>query len=75
VTSPVELGISHQQLINILGDPDVFSHTSKKDPHSKILKYDDLEFHFGAGYGDELWMIFSDNTVDGEVKVCIRQKE
>ena len=57
--SPIELGMSQDDVISIFGKPDDTS-TAVKNERPLIFKYQDIEFHFDERYGHTLFLIYSD---------------
>ena len=67
---PVRLGMSREELIVVLGEPDDTGAASRRRRTPAILVYGSLEFHFGTSVGDGLVCIYEDDP-SGTVKTCI----
>jgi hypothetical protein len=66
--SPARIGMSREEVLTAFGEPSRTS--SKKKGKPLILKYGDLEFHFGDLDGDRLLRIYSDDE-NGSIRLCI----
>lgn len=67
---PLRLGMSRDELRDVLGDPHETGGTSRKHKRPLIWWYAGIEFHFGHPPEDGLRLIYSDNE-DGVVQLCI----
>lgn len=63
--SPLEFGMSQDEIINIFGKPDFVS-TMRRRGKPLILKCHNIEFHFGV-QTHGLHLIYSDD----EIELCI----
>ncbi|MCO6044427.1 hypothetical protein NG895_10970 [Aeoliella sp. ICT_H6.2] len=61
---PVRLGMSRDELVGLFGAANDTAKCSRKAQRPEILKYDNVEFHFGPKWEDGLNLIYSD-TEDG----------
>jgi hypothetical protein len=57
---PLQFGMTRDQIRSLFGEPHDIGGTSKKQRLPLILKYNDLEFHFGPKSTDGLVRIFRD---------------
>ena len=64
--SPLKFGMSQDEIMEIFGKPDAVS-TMKSDGKPLILKYHDIELHFGGKTHHGLHLIYSDD----EIELCI----
>lgn len=71
--NPIKLGFSRNEIQSIFGEPDTVGGFSRKNKLPAILKYGEIEFHFGNKPEDKLYLIYQDND-DGIVEVCIKKK-
>ena len=55
---PLRLGMSRDEIKTLLGQPDDTSTPSRKYRTPSILKYGDVEFHFGLGPEGRLQLIY-----------------
>lgn len=69
---PIEFGISRKELCAIFGDPHDVAQGFRKAQEPMILKYGEIEFHFGPHRDDGLELIFRDNA-DGVVELCLKR--
>lgn len=61
--SPLNFGMSQEDVISIFGQPDATS-TMIKNNHPLIFKYQDIEFHFDECHNHTLFLIYSDYKID-----------
>ena len=61
--SPLKFGISQDVVIEIFGNPDAVS-TMRSDGKPLILKYHDIELHFGGKSHHGLYLIYSDDEIE-----------
>jgi hypothetical protein len=66
---PARLGMSREELGALSGAPDAIGGTSRGNPAPAIWRYGDLEFHFGLGESDQLFLIYLEQ--EGAVSVSI----
>lgn len=69
---PLKFGISQDEVIEIFGNPDAVS-TMKSDGKPLILKYHDIELHFGGKAHHGLHLIYSDD--DFELSITADHEE
>ena len=69
---PLRFGMTREQLVAELGEPDDYAQGWRKAKAPMILKYGLVEFHFGPAETDRLLMIYSD-TPEGRVELSLRQ--
>jgi len=70
---PLELGCCRALVLEALGDPDDASTTTDAGGNPVILKYESMEFHFGAE-DNTLSLIYSE-TDDGIPTVSIPKRK
>ena len=61
--SPLKFGMSQDEVIEIFGKPDAVS-TMRSDGKPLILKYHDIELHFGGKSHHGLYLIYSDDEIE-----------
>ena len=66
---PLKFGMSQDEIINIFGKPDSVS-TMRRRGKPLILKYHDIELHFGTQACQALHLIYCDDEID----LCITAK-
>ena len=64
--SPLKFGMSQDEIREIFGKPDAVS-TIRSDGKPLILKYHDIELHFGGKNYHGFHLIYSDD----EIELCI----
>ena len=64
--SPLKFGMSQEEVAEIFGNPDAIS-TMRSSGKPLILKYHDIELHFGGKTHHGLHLIYSDD----EIELCI----
>lgn len=69
---PVRLGMTRDELVELFGEPTDTAKCSRNALRPEILKYDNVEFHFGPKQEDGLNLIYSD-TDDGVVTLSISE--
>jgi len=69
---PLRLGMSRDEMREILGEPNDTGGTTSKHKRPLIWRYADVEFHFGHALEDGLHLIYCESE-DGAVRVCISQ--
>ncbi len=57
----VRIGMTHEEVISILGKPDEIGGTSRKYKTPSICKYGDIELHFKPGKTGLLWMAYCED--------------
>ena len=67
---PLRLGSSREQVRAVLGEPDAVSGTSRKHRTPAILRYKELEFHFGPQPEENLSLIYMEDK-NGMVRISI----
>jgi len=58
---PLRLGMTRQQLLKIIGEPDCRPEPANRDDAPNIWVYDPIELYFDAGSGERLEAIFVDH--------------
>lgn len=66
----IELGMTREEVIAILGEPDVKGGTSRKYPIPHVFKYGDIELWFLSGTAGTLYAIWNER-----IEKIIRQVE
>jgi hypothetical protein len=56
----VELGMSREQLQDLIGPPEALGCSSRKHRRPRCWRYGDVELHFATGQGT-LWLIYLEN--------------
>ncbi len=69
---PVRLGMTRDELVGLFGEPTDTAKCSRKAQRPEILKYGNVEFHFGPKWEDGLHLIHSD-TEDRVATLCISE--
>lgn len=62
ILSKIDLGMSREQVITILGEPDFYGGVSRKYKTPSIFKYDDIELHFTPYKNGILVTIWDENS-------------
>jgi hypothetical protein len=70
---PIRLGMSRDEIRAAFGEPDDVGATSRRRREAAIWVYGGLEFHFDAGAGDELVLIYRE-TPEGVVETSISRR-
>ncbi len=65
----IPLGITREQLIELLGEPHDISCPTKRNKIPVIYKYNEIEYHFLRGKDGTLVLIF-DNATHITLKKC-----
>lgn len=60
--SPLKFGMAQDEIMEIFGKPDAVS-TMRSDGKPLILKYHDIELHFGGKSHHGLHLIYSDDDI------------
>jgi hypothetical protein len=60
VISPVQLGMTRDELWKIFGEPDKMAQTSRRRPLVGIWKFGRIEFHFDRG--GQLFLIYTEDN-------------
>lgn len=66
---PLRLGMSHDELKAVLGQPDDVGGTSRRWRTPAIYKYGDVEFHFGLGPKGTLDLIYRERDGIAEISI------
>lgn len=56
------LGMTREELVDTLGEPDAKGVTSRKYPTPSVFKYDQVEFHFLPWKNGTCTMVFDNST-------------
>jgi hypothetical protein len=67
IVDKVRIGMTREEVVSVLGQPDDVSVVSRKERRPAIYKYGDIELYFGPEEAGTLYMVYTEvESEDGE---------
>lgn len=67
IVHSLRIGMTREEVVRVLGQPDDTGGTSNKHKTPRIYKYCDIELHFTNGRNGLLWMVYKEDDAGNSV--------
>jgi len=75
IVSRLRIGMTREEVVGTLGEPNDVSTPSRTHRIPAIYKYGDIELHFTPGISGKLWMVYTEvETQEGEYQGVVLLK-